>query len=161
MRFESGQVVLRLDWQALDDLVGTALHALEERLAGHGIDLRLPADLPQVYVDAKLIVQVFVNLFDNIAKYTPAGTQVSVSAVPDGRFVCVTVDDEGPGLPAGDPAGLFDKFHRGDEEGAIVGVGLGLAICQAIVHAHGGDIEAERRAGSGARFQFTLPTTEP
>jgi two-component system sensor histidine kinase KdpD len=161
MRFESGQVALRLDWQALDDLVGTALHSLEERLARHPVDLRLPADLPPVYVDAKLIVQVFVNLFDNIAKYTPADTHVSVSAAVDGRFARVTVDDEGPGLPAGDPARLFDKFHRGDEEGAIVGVGLGLAICQAIVRAHGGEIEAERRAGSGARFQFTLPAMEP
>jgi two-component system, OmpR family, sensor histidine kinase KdpD len=160
MRFESGQVVLRLDWQSLDDLVGTALRGLEERLAGHLVEVRLPADLPPVYVDAKLIVQVFANLFDNTAKYTPAGTHVFVSAVVDGRFVRVTVDDEGPGLPPGDPARLFDKFQRGHGEGTIVGVGLGLAICQAIVHAHGGEIEALRRAGSGARFEFTLPATE-
>jgi two-component system sensor histidine kinase KdpD len=160
MRFESGQVVLRLDWQSLDDLVGTALHGLEERLARHLVEVRLPADLPPVYVDAKLIVQVFSNLFDNSAKYTPPGTHVFVSAVVDGRFVRVTVDDEGPGLPPGDPARLFDKFQRGRGEGTIVGVGLGLAICQAIVHAHGGEIEALRRAGSGARFEFTLPATE-
>jgi two-component system sensor histidine kinase KdpD len=160
MRFESGQVVLRLDWQSLDDLVGTALQVLEERLAGHIVDTRLPADLPPVYVDAKLIVQVFSNLFDNIAKYTPRGTRAYVSAVVDGRFVRVTVDDEGPGLPSGDPARLFDKFQRGKDEGTIVGVGLGLAICQAIIRAHGGEIEARRRPGSGARFEFTLPATE-
>ena len=71
------------------------------------------------------------------------------------------VDDDGPGLPAGDPARLFDKFQRGDEEGAIVGVGLGLAICQAIVTAHGGEIEAHRRNPTGARFEFTLPTGAP
>jgi two-component system, OmpR family, sensor histidine kinase KdpD len=160
MHFESGQVMLRLDWQSLDDLVGTALHGLEERLAGHIVDLRLPADLPPVYVDAKLIVQVFTNLFDNIAKYTPRGTRAFVSAAADGRFVRVTVDDEGPGLPPGNPARLFDKFQRGQDEGTIVGVGLGLAICQAIVRAHGGEIEALRRPGSGARFEFTLPATE-
>jgi two-component system sensor histidine kinase KdpD len=160
MRFESGQVVLRLDWQSLDDLVGTALQGLEERLHDHIIELRLPADLPPVYVDAKLIVQVFSNLFDNIAKYTPAGTHVCVSAVVDDRFLRVSVEDEGPGLPPGDPARLFDKFQRGDGEGSIVGVGLGLAICQAIVRAHGGEIEAQRRTGSGARFEFTLPATE-
>jgi two-component system sensor histidine kinase KdpD len=158
MRFESGQVVLRTDWEALDDLVGTALHGLEQQLAEHYVDLRLPVDLPPVLVDAKLIVQVFANLFNNIGKYTPAGTHVAVSAAADGKFVRVRVDDNGPGLPPGDPARLFDKFQRGDEEGAIVGVGLGLAICQAIIKAHGGEIEAHRRT-PGARFEFTLPAS--
>jgi two-component system sensor histidine kinase KdpD len=72
----------------------------------------------------------------------------------------VVVDDEGPGLPEGDPARLFEKFQRGSDEGAISGVGLGLAICQAIIRAHGGEIEAQRRQGGGARFVFTLPATE-
>lgn len=161
MRFESGQVVLRTQWEELDDLAGTALQGVEQQIAQHGVDLRLPADLPPVLVDAKLIVQVFTNLFDNIGKYTPAGTQVQVSAAVDGKFVRVTVDDDGPGLPPGNPARLFDKFQRGDEEGAIVGVGLGLAICEAIIRAHGGEIEAHRRAPSGARFEFTLPATGP
>jgi two-component system sensor histidine kinase KdpD len=161
MRFESGQVALRQDWQTLDDLVAAALHGLEERLKRHVIELRLPAELPLVYVDATLVVRVFANLFDNIAKYTPAGTRVQVSAAVDAGFVRVTVDDEGPGLPPGDPARLFDKFHRGSGEGAVVGVGLGLAICRAIVRAHGGEIEAQRRADGGARFAFTLPATEP
>jgi two-component system, OmpR family, sensor histidine kinase KdpD len=70
------------------------------------------------------------------------------------------VDDEGPGLPEGDPARLFEKFQRGSGEGAVAGVGLGLAICQAIIRAHGGEIEAQRREGGGARFVFTLPATE-
>jgi two-component system, OmpR family, sensor histidine kinase KdpD len=162
VRLESGQVALRHDWQTVDDLVGSALAACAERLAAHHIELRLPADLPPVWVDATLIVQVFTNLFDNVAKYTPAGTRLTVSAAPepDRSFVRVTVDDEGPGLPPGDPARLFDKFQRGSDEGAVVGVGLGLAICQAIVRAHGGEIEAQRREGGGARFSFTLPATE-
>jgi two-component system sensor histidine kinase KdpD len=157
MRFESGQVVLRTEWETLDDLVGTALNTVEQVLKGHSVDLRFPADLPPVFVDAKLVVQVFTNLFDNIAKYTPAGTHLIVSAAADGKAVRVMVDDDGPGLPPGDPARLFDKFQRGDEEGAIVGVGLGLAICQAIIRAHGGQIEAHRRSPTGARFEFTLP----
>jgi len=121
----------------------------------------MPADLPPVHVDATLIAQLFTNLFDNVAKYTPPGTRVSVSAARDGAFVRVVVEDDGPGLPAGDPARLFDKFQRGTGEGTVVGVGLGLAICQAIVRAHGGQIEAHRRAERGARFEFTLPATEP
>jgi two-component system sensor histidine kinase KdpD len=158
MRFESGQVVLRTDWEALDDLVGTALNSVEQQLAQHYVDLRLPADLPPVLVDAKLIVQVFANLFNNVSKYTPAGTHVAVTAAADGKYVRVMVDDNGPGLPPGDPARLFDKFQRGDGEGSIVGVGLGLAICQAIIKAHGGEIEAHRRT-PGARFEFTLPAS--
>ena len=160
VRFESGQVALRRDWQALDDLIGAALPALGAKLENHTLELRIPSELPPVYVDATLIVQVFVNLFDNVSKYTPPGTRVSVSAAADGPFVRVVVEDDGPGLPSGEPARLFDKFQRGNEEGTIVGVGLGLAICQAIVRAHGGQIEAQRRAGRGARFEFTIPSTE-
>ncbi len=161
VRLESGQVALRRDWQTLDDLVGSALSHYHERLAAHNIETRLPPDLPPVWVDGTLVVQLFGNLFDNVAKYTPPGTHVSVSAVPAGDFVQVSVEDDGPGLPAGDPARLFDKFQRGSDEGAVVGVGLGLAIAQAIVRAHGGEIEAQRREGGGARFVFTLPTSEP
>jgi two-component system, OmpR family, sensor histidine kinase KdpD len=160
VRLESGQVALRRDWQTLDDLVGSALTRYQERLADHPVETRLAPDLPPVWVDATLVVQVFANLFDNIAKYTPPGTRVSVSAVPAGDFVQVSVEDDGPGLPAGDPARLFDKFQRGSGEGSVMGVGLGLAIVQAIVRAHGGEIEAQRRAGGGARFVFTLPATE-
>jgi len=162
VRLESGQVALRRDWQTLDDLIGSALAACTERLAAHRIELQLSPDLPPVWVDATLIVQVLTNLFDNIAKYTPPGTRVLVSAAaePDRNFVRVTLDDEGPGLPPGDPARLFDKFQRGSDEGAVVGVGLGLAICQAIVRAHGGEIEAHRLDAGGARFTFTLPAVE-
>ena len=161
MRFESGQVVLRRDWETLDDLIGSVLQRLELRLAEHPVELRIPTDLPPVHVDATLVAQLFTNLLDNVAKYTPAGTGVLVSAAKDGSFVRVVVEDDGPGLPPGDPARLFDKFQRGSGEGSIVGVGLGLAICQAIVRAHGGQIEAHRRPGRGARFEFTLPTSVP
>jgi two-component system, OmpR family, sensor histidine kinase KdpD len=161
MRFESGHMALRRDWQTLDDLVGAALVNLESKLGGHPVEIRIPHDLPPVHVDATLIVQVFSNLFDNIAKYTPAGTRVYVTAMVDGIFVRVSVEDEGPGLPVGNPERLFDKFQRGNDEGTVVGVGLGLAICQAIIRAHGGEIEAHRREGGGARFELTLPAEEP
>lgn len=161
VRLEAGPVGLRRDWQTLDDLVGAALQRVGERLDKHPIEVHLPPDLPPVYVDATLAAQVFSNLFDNIAKYTPAGTRVQVSAAADESFVRVVVDDEGPGLPPGDPQRLFEKFQRGEEEAATVGVGLGLAICRAIVRAHGGDIGAQRRPGGGARFEFTLPIAEP
>jgi len=161
MRLESGKVDLRRDWQALDDLVGASLREMTERLTDHPVEVRLAHDLPPVHVDAHLVVQVFTNLLDNVVKYTPPGTRVLIGATPDGDFLRVFVDDEGPGLPPGDPARLFEKFQRGAEEGAVVGVGLGLAICRAIVRAHGGDIEARAHSGGGAHFEFTLPTVAP
>ncbi len=161
MRFESGQVVLRRDWQTLDDLVGTALESLGASLPGTRWSCECRRTCRRCIVDATLIVQVFANLFDNVAKYTPPGHARMGSAVADGRFVRVRMDDDGPGLPPGDPSALFDKFQRGNDEGTVVGVGLGLAICQAIVRAHGGEIEAQRRAAGGARFEFTLPARKP
>lgn len=161
MRFEAGQIVLRRDWETLDDLVGSALARAEDRLASHRIDLDIPADLPPLHVDANLVVQTFVNLLDNVEKYTPPGTAVRITARAEDDVVRVTVDDEGPGLPRAERGRLFDKFQRGQDEGTVVGAGLGLAICRAIVRAHGGDIVAGDRPGGGARFQFTLPTREP
>jgi two-component system sensor histidine kinase KdpD len=129
-------------------------------MSDHPVELCLPAELPPVFVDASLMVQLFTNLFDNLVKYTPAGTRASVTAAADGAMLRVIVEDDGPGLPPGDPERLFDKFQRGEREGVIAGAGLGLAICRAIVQAHGGTIAASTRPVGGARFEFTLPTTE-
>jgi two-component system sensor histidine kinase KdpD len=71
------------------------------------------------------------------------------------------VDDDGPGLPPGDPERLFAKFQRGREESDVPGAGLGLAICRSIIEAHGGTIRAMDLAGGGARFEFTLPLEAP
>ncbi|MGH8327802.1 MAG: DUF4118 domain-containing protein, partial [Steroidobacteraceae bacterium] len=161
MRFQSGQVALRRDWESVEDLAGASLHRLEERLKDHPVELTLPGDLPPVYVDAGLTVQLFSNLLDNIAKYTPSGTRATIGATVEEGFVRVVVEDRGPGLPPGDPALLFEKFQRGSEEGAVAGAGLGLAICRAIARAHGGEIAARRREGGGAHFEVTLPTREP
>ena len=87
--------------------------------------------------------------------------RITLTAGPEGEWVRVVVEDDGPGLPPGDPERLFEKFHRGREEGNTGGAGLGLAICRAIVRAHGGAITAAPSASGGARFAFTLPTSGP
>jgi two-component system, OmpR family, sensor histidine kinase KdpD len=161
MRFEAGEVKLRLDWQTVDDLVGTALNRLDERLQGHPVEVQLPAELPPVHVDAPLVTQVFANLLENAARHTPPGTKIRISATPIDGAVDVAIEDEGPGLPPGDPERLFAKFQRGHEESAAGGAGLGLAICRFIVSAHGGRISASQGPAGGARFAFTLPTAEP
>jgi two-component system, OmpR family, sensor histidine kinase KdpD len=162
MRFETGPVPLRLDWESLDDLLGLALQKMDQALKGREIRMRLPDDLPLVRVDAALVVQVITNLLDNIVRHTPPGTQVEISATADDDRLRVSFDDEGPGLPPVDADRLFAKFQRGREESDATGAGLGLAICRAIVEAHGGVIRAMNRPGGrGARFEFTLPTREP
>jgi two-component system sensor histidine kinase KdpD len=161
MRFDSGEITLRRDWESVEELVAAAVDQTDERLGEHRVEVALPDDLPLVFVDAALIVQVFANLFDNAAKYTPPGTLITVTARDEGAAVHVTIDDNGPGWPAGDPERLFDKFQRGIQEGTIVGVGLGLSICRAVVRAHGGTIAAGLRPGGGARLELTLPAAEP
>ena len=160
MRFESGQVRLLCDWQSVEDLAGAALQRLEERMQGHPVTLHIAPDVAPVYADAALVVQVFANLFDNIAKYTPSGTSAQISASNEGSHVRVVVEDDGPGFSSADPQQLFEKFQRGSGEGIVTGAGLGLAICRAIVRAHGGEIVARRREPHGARFEFTLPRRE-
>jgi len=161
-RLEGGAIVLNRDWHSLPELAGSVLARLGERLAAHPVRVEL-AEAPLVRVDAMLIEQVLANLLENAANYTPPGTPVRLgSRVQEGELV-VSVEDEGPGLPPGDPEQLFAKFHRGAPEGAVGGVGLGLTICRAIVSLHGGRIWAERleargaSRGRGAAFHFTLP----
>jgi len=155
-RLEGGAIALERDWHALGELAGSVLSRLRERLAGYPVKVELRDNVPLVRVDATLIEQVLANLLENAAKYTPAGTAITLTAEERDHEVLVSVLDEGPGLPPGDPEQLFAKFQRGATETAQGGVGLGLAICRAIVHLHGGRIWAERRP-EGTAFHFTLP----
>jgi two-component system sensor histidine kinase KdpD len=99
---------------------------------------------------------VFINLLENAVKYTPPGTLIEIGASATDGEITVEVADRGPGLPPGDVERAFEKFYRGAPDVAR-GAGLGLAICRAIVEAHGGRIWAENRVGGGVAFRFTLP----
>lgn len=160
-RLQSGAVKLRRDWQSMEEVVGSACRQLDSVLQTHRVHTRLPANLPLCEFDPVLIERVLVNLLDNAAKYTPTGSDISISARTDDAVLTVTVEDNGPGLPAGREEKLFGKFERGDAESIQPGVGLGLAISRAIVEAHGGRIHAENRSEGGARFTFTLPLGTP
>ncbi|RKU00412.1 two-component system sensor histidine kinase KdbD [Burkholderia sp. Nafp2/4-1b] len=169
-RLQAGSLQLKRQWSLLEETVGAALAACKRVLAHHPVRVSLPADLPLLQMDAVLMERLFTNLFENAAKYTPADAPLDIGAervTDDGQpFVRVHVDDHGPGLPAGMEARIFDKFTRGEKESATPGIGLGLAICRAIVDAHGGRIGAHNRTGpdgrvTGARFWFTLPVDTP
>jgi two-component system sensor histidine kinase KdpD len=159
-RLQSGDVKPHKDWQSLEEIVGSAVKGLEPALSEHPLRLDLPADLPLVKCDATLMERVLVNLLENAAKYTPPGTPIGVAAAKSGAVLRVEVWDEGPGLPTGQERAIFAQFTRGERESIVPGVGLGLAICEAIVEEHGGKIWAENRSPHGARFIFTLPLDE-
>jgi two-component system sensor histidine kinase KdpD len=162
-RLQAGAVTLRHDWQSLEELTGSAIRSLQPALAKHPVQVRLPDDFPLLYGDGVLLERVLANLFENAAKYTPSGTVITLSARREGALIVVDVSDDGPGLPLGLEANngeaLFRKFSRGDSESALPGVGLGLAICRAVVRAHGGEISAMSRQppAHGAVFRWTLP----
>jgi two-component system sensor histidine kinase KdpD len=160
-RIESGDVKLQRQWQPVEEVIGSALAASRAALAGHEVATHVPADLPLVQYDAVLLERVLCNLLENAGKYTPPGSTVDVSAAPHGPWLHVAVTDDGPGLPSGQEDAVFDKFTRGERESAKPGVGLGLAICRAIVGAHGGTIRAHNRPEGGAAFVFTLPLGTP
>jgi two-component system sensor histidine kinase KdpD len=142
----------------LEELVGSALHRTRRELANHEVAAQLPHDLPLLFVDGLLMEQVFVNLFENAARYTPDGTKVTIRAAVDSKHVRIAVSDNGPGLPAGAEERIFDKFYRASPtaDGGR-GSGLGLAICRAIIKAHGGMITAANLPSRGAEFVIRLP----
>ena len=158
-RLQAGNVTLRRDWQSLEELAGSAIRSIEPALAAHTIHIELPPDLPLLHADGVLIERVLANLFENAAKYTPAGAVIALRARREGELIAIEVSDDGPGLPGGDAQALFRKFTRGEKESSTPGVGLGLSICRAIVNAHGGSIQAESLAAPrhGTVVRFTLP----
>lgn len=160
-RLQAGAVTLNLQWQPLDEVVGSALRATEALLAGRSVQVDLDAAPPLVQLDAVLIERVLVNLLENAAKYTPPGSAIAIHAQADGAQVLLSVDDQGPGLPPGREQQLFEKFERGHKESATPGVGLGLAIARAILQAHGGDLRGQTRPQGGARFTLLLPRGTP
>jgi two-component system, OmpR family, sensor histidine kinase KdpD len=160
VRLESGPGSLKCEWHSLEDLIGLALRRNADRLIGWDIVVDLPSDFPMLLVEAGLIVQLLSNLVDNCAKYAASGKRVIIAARQVDKFVTVSVEDNGSGLPPGNPERLFDKFERGASESNIAGVGLGLAICRAVARLHGGDIQAARAAAGGARFEIILPATQ-
>ncbi|MBW4090090.1 MAG: sensor histidine kinase KdpD [Proteobacteria bacterium] len=162
-RLEAGRV--RPDGGPADvsDAVGAVLRRAEKILAGHRVQLDLPADLPMLAIDMVLFEQVLFNLLDNAAKYAPGGTAITVRARRHDGRVRLEVLDEGPGIPADDLGRIFDKFYRAPAtDRRPPGIGLGLAICRGFVEAMGGTITAANRADRpGAVFSIDLPEPPP
>jgi two-component system sensor histidine kinase KdpD len=159
-RLQAGEITLKKEWQPFDEVVGSSTRLLAVLLAERKLEIDVPRDLPLVYFDAVLIERVVCNLLENAAKYSTGGARVQLRARLRNGDLEVTVDNDGPGFADERIDRVFDLFVRGDREPAVAGTGMGLAICRAIVSAHGGTIVAENRPG-GACVRFTLPLGTP
>jgi two-component system sensor histidine kinase KdpD len=161
-RLQNGAVSLHSDWQSVEEVAGSAIRAAQPVLDGWAVQTWVPPDLPLVEFDAVLMERVLVNLLENAAKYGAPPVEVRACVTPDS--LVLSVRDHGPGLPPalkGREAELFEKFTRGQTESATPGVGLGLAICKAIVNAHRGQIAVSNAPDGGAQFTVTLPRRAP
>ena len=161
-RINEDRLIISKEEEVLDDVVGEALRHMAGLVRGRALDVTLPEDVVTAPMDGKLIVQVIVNLLENAVRHTPEGSPISLEVSASGDRVTFAIRDHGPGV---DPAildKLFDSFVRGAHpvSDGRRGIGLGLAICKAVVQAHGGTIRVENVPDGGAKYTFTLPRKE-
>ncbi|HUO88196.1 MAG TPA: sensor histidine kinase KdpD [Rhizomicrobium sp.] len=161
-RLEAGALGVKPEAAELSELVDAARKRLARRLCEHRIAVDIPAATPQVLVDPVLLEQALVNLLDNAAKYSPAGSTISVRAVQSPSAVHLMIEDEGPGIPSEALPNIFDKFYRAKaSDSRVAGTGLGLAVARGFVEAFGGHLEAGNRSDrSGAVLTLTLPVAQ-
>ena len=161
-KIADGSVKLRLSYQVVDDIVSEALRHIDRRSAEHHITVDCGDEPLLVRVDAGLIVQVLINLVNNAVKYTPAGSNIRITAIQRGNAAEICVSDNGPGIPDELKERVFEMFFTG---GNPIGdsrrsLGLGLALCQAIIHAHNGEMTLKENSPHGCIFSFTVPLSE-
>jgi K+-sensing histidine kinase KdpD len=163
-RIEAGELELFRNWGAVDEIIDAALTRAESLTSKHVLTTLLEDELPSVRVDARAVAEVVYTLIENAAKYSPAGTRISVEANRSSdETVQIAVEDQGPGIPLNLRERVFERFFQAAEPGVMTrgrasGLGLGLAIARGIVEAHGGHIWIESATGGhGTRVIFTVP----
>ena len=161
-RIEGGQVRLTQSIELMDEVISEALRHIDRKSREHTIRVSASQELILASIDAKLIVQVLINLVDNAIKYTPAGSVIEIHTAQRGQWVVVSVSDNGPGIPEEQKPFVFDMFYSGANQIADSrrSLGLGLSLCKSIVTAHGGTISVTDHLPRGTIFTFTLPAGE-
>ncbi|MFC4256723.1 DUF4118 domain-containing protein [Altererythrobacter xixiisoli] len=158
-RVEAGVIRLKLEPVDLTDAIGSAVHDTRRALAGHDIELDVSPSLPLVMVDAQLFHHCLINLLDNAGRYADPGTPVRIAAERRPGALCLSILDQGPGIPAGREGEIFETFIRIEgSDRSKTGTGLGLAIVKAFAEAMGLTAEAANRdEPRGARFSLLFP----
>jgi two-component system sensor histidine kinase KdpD len=155
-RLDAGRLQLKLEWCDVGDVIGVALAALRNVIAGRAVQVTVAPDAPLVKLDFVLMEQVIVNLVDNACAYTPAGSPLAIDVRAEEGWIRIDLADCGPGIPPAALERIFDKFYRAPGT-AAGGTGLGLSICRGLVEAHGGELTAQNRPEGGALFTVRLP----
>ena len=157
-QLDAHAVELNLHPHDIREAIEAALDANQKSLSKHEVKLNVSDRLPMVKMDVRRTGEILSQLLDNAAKYSPAGTPITITAEPQGNLLVTSVADQGPGIDAIDQNMIFDKFYRGRGlRQSVQGTGMGLAIAKAIVEAHGGTISLTTQPGRGSVFSFTLP----
>ncbi len=160
-RLESGQLRLNLQAVGLSSLVSDLLRRLEPAMETGRIRAEIAEDLPPVHADPDRLERILTNLLSNALKYSPPGTEVTVTAQQRNGEIVTSVLDQGPGIPREDLPRLFQRYGRTTAaETRREGLGLGLYITRKLVEAHGGRIWVESRVGVGSTFSFSLPAAQ-
>lgn len=157
-RLDAGDVELRKESTPIRHVIEAALMASKAYLSQHSVDVRVPDQLPPASMDFERIKEVLTHLLENAAKYSSPGSPILISSEVSGGFLITSVADRGTGIDSLEQSLIFDKFYRGrDQRYRVQGTGMGLAICKAIIEAHGGKMGLTSQVGSGSVFQFSLP----
>lgn len=161
-RLEEGRMNINLTTELVGDVIAEALKHVHTKSEMQKITVIQPDDLLLAKMDARLIVQVLINLLDNAIKYTPSDSQITITAKRNGETVCVSVADNGNGIEDEQKSRVFDMFYTGANKIADCrrSIGLGLSLCKSIINAHGGEITITDNVPHGAIFTFTLPVGE-
>lgn len=161
-RMNGGKLNLNMTTELMDDMISEAVEHLSRQLKNHTVDRRRAEKLLFVKADARLIIQVVINLLDNAVKYAPEGSTIRIDTAEKDGMVAVRIADDGPGIPDDQKERIFDLFYSsGNPTGdSRRGLGIGLALCQSIIKAHGGTIRVSDNAPHGAVFEFMLPRDE-
>jgi len=161
-RLEDGKMKLNKSAELIDEIISEALNHINKRSVEHKIVECENEDILLVDVDARLIVQVIINIVDNAIKYTPKGSEITITTQKNGKMLSVSIADNGNGIADDIKDKVFDMFYTGANKVADSrrSLGLGLALCKTIITAHGGEISVADNNPHGAVFTFTLPVKE-
>jgi len=161
-RMGDGKSDIRMSAELVSDVIDEAVRRTVKNASEHKLTVKESDGILLARMDARLIVQVLINLIDNAIKYTPSGSEIEISAVEKDNKIAITVADNGHGIADEIKPRVFDMFYTGAEKIADSrrSLGLGLALCKSIVNAHGGEITVSDNKPHGAVFTFTLPKEE-
>ena len=158
-RLGHGSMELQIDWNGIDELIGSAIERLQRTRPDACVEVALPSSLDPVRVHGALVEQAIYNLLDNATKFAGTARPVRIEVLQSAEAVDLRVSDTGPGIHADRRERVFDMFDtEGGGDRKARGTGLGLAICRVIAQAHGGGIEVED-VEVGASLYMHLPTS--